>query len=96
MQFIDLKKQQNIIRKKLNQRISDVLEHGQYIMGPEVSELEDHVFSGPSMVFTNIKVPRSEFPKKGSEFYVKHLLKNMPVLYLIPLFSVVLLLVNIP
>jgi UDP-2-acetamido-3-amino-2,3-dideoxy-glucuronate N-acetyltransferase len=25
-------------------------------------EIEDHVFCGPSMVFTNIKVPRSEFP----------------------------------
>ena len=39
-------------------------------------ELEDHVFCGPSMVFTNIKVPRSEFPQKGSEFYVKTLVKK--------------------
>ena len=29
-------------------------------------ELEDYVFCGPSMVFTNIKVPRSEFPQMGS------------------------------
>ena len=26
-------------------------------------ELEDYVFCGPSMVFTNIKIPRSEFPQ---------------------------------
>ena len=31
-------------------------------------ELEDHVFCGPSMVFMNIKVPRSEFPQKGTEY----------------------------
>ena len=28
-------------------------------------ELEDYVFCGPSMVFTNIKNPRSEFPQKN-------------------------------
>ena len=39
-------------------------------------ELEDCVFCGPSMVFTNIKVPRSEFPQRGSEFYQKTLVKK--------------------
>ena len=39
-------------------------------------ELEDYVFCGPSMVFTNIKVPRSEFPQRGSEFYSNTLVKN--------------------
>lgn len=39
-------------------------------------ELEDFVFCGPSMVFTNIKVPRCEFPQKGSEFYSKTLVKK--------------------
>ena len=39
-------------------------------------ELEDYVFCGPSMVFTNIKVPRSEFPQRGSEYYVKTLVKK--------------------
>ena len=34
-------------------------------------ELEDYVFCGPSMVFTNIKIPRSEFPQNGSEYYLK-------------------------
>jgi UDP-2-acetamido-3-amino-2,3-dideoxy-glucuronate N-acetyltransferase len=36
-------------------------------------ELEDYVFCGPSMVFTNIIEPRCEFPQKGSEFYAKTL-----------------------
>ena len=39
-------------------------------------ELEDFVFCGPSMVFTNIKVPRSEFPQSGSEYYIKTLVKK--------------------
>jgi len=39
-------------------------------------ELEDFVFCGPSMVFTNIKVPRSEFPQRGSEYYMKTLVKK--------------------
>ena len=39
-------------------------------------ELEDFVFCGPSMVFTNIKLPRSEFPQQGSEFYGKTLVKK--------------------
>ena len=38
--FIDLKTQQKRIESKLNQRISKVLNHGQYILGPEVKELE--------------------------------------------------------
>ena len=39
-------------------------------------ELEDFVFCGPSMVFTNIKLPRSEFPQKGTEYYKKTLVKK--------------------
>ena len=39
-------------------------------------ELNDYVFCGPSIVFTNIKVPRSEFPQSGSEFYSKTLVKK--------------------
>ena len=38
--------------------------------------LEDFVFCGPSMVFTNIKIPRSEFPQRGSEFYLKTIVKR--------------------
>ncbi len=39
-------------------------------------ELEDYVFCGPSMVFTNIKVPRCEYPQKGSEYYLKTIVKR--------------------
>ena len=39
-------------------------------------ELEDYVFCGPSMVFTNIKLPRSEFPQCGSKYYTKTLVKK--------------------
>lgn len=39
-------------------------------------ELEDFVFCGPSMVFTNIINPRAEFPQKGSKFYKKTLVKK--------------------
>lgn len=39
--FIDLKAQQARIKEDLNQRIQKVLDHGQYIMGPEVAELEE-------------------------------------------------------
>jgi dTDP-4-amino-4,6-dideoxygalactose transaminase len=39
--FIDLKKQQDIIRKRLDKRISSLLDHSHYIMGPEVFELEE-------------------------------------------------------
>ena len=33
-------------------------------------EIEDYVFCGPSMVFTNVLNPRCEFPQRGSEFYL--------------------------
>ena len=39
-------------------------------------ELEDYVFCGPSMVFTNIKLPRSEFPQRGNQYYAKTLVKK--------------------
>jgi dTDP-4-amino-4,6-dideoxygalactose transaminase len=40
MDFIDLKTQQSRIKDSLSQNIQNVLTHGQYIMGPEVKELE--------------------------------------------------------
>ncbi len=39
-------------------------------------ELEDYVFCGPSMVFTNIMLPRCEFPQRGAVFYLKTLVKK--------------------
>lgn len=41
MQFIDLKAQYAALEDKINARIQSVLQHGAYIMGPEVAELED-------------------------------------------------------
>jgi len=43
MQFIDLKAQQKLIRQKIDLRIKKVLDHGKYIMGPEVEELEERL-----------------------------------------------------
>ncbi|MGI0496394.1 acyltransferase [Limnospira platensis] len=37
--------------------------------------LEDYVFCGPSMVFTNIKTPRCEFPRNTSDDYLTTLIK---------------------
>ena len=40
MQFIDLKAQQSRIRTGIDKAIAAVLEHGQYVLGPEVRQLE--------------------------------------------------------
>ena len=40
MQFIDLKRQFDHLRPAIEGRIKDVLEHGKFILGPEVQELE--------------------------------------------------------
>jgi UDP-2-acetamido-2-deoxy-ribo-hexuluronate aminotransferase len=40
MDFIDLKSQYRALREPINAAIQRVLDHGQYILGPEVSELE--------------------------------------------------------
>lgn len=40
MQFIDLNAQQKRIRDKIEANIQAVLDHGKYIMGPEIRELE--------------------------------------------------------
>ena len=37
--------------------------------------LEDYVFCGPSIVFTNINIPRSKYPQRGTDFYEKTLVK---------------------
>ena len=50
LQFVDLKTQYAALRETINARIQRVLDHGQYIMGPEVKELE-----GKLAVFTGAK-----------------------------------------
>ncbi|WP_198036026.1 DegT/DnrJ/EryC1/StrS family aminotransferase [Cupriavidus taiwanensis] len=41
MPFIDLKAQYKALQPRIHARINQVLDHGQYIMGPEVRELEE-------------------------------------------------------
>lgn len=43
IEFIDLKAQQNRIRAAIDSAIARVLDHGQYIMGPEVYEFEERL-----------------------------------------------------
>ena len=43
MKFIDLAAQQKRIREKIENNITTVLDHGQYIMGPEVEMLEERL-----------------------------------------------------
>jgi UDP-2-acetamido-3-amino-2,3-dideoxy-glucuronate N-acetyltransferase len=38
--------------------------------------LEDYVFCGPSMVFTNIVDPRSKYPQVGAQYYLKTIVKE--------------------
>lgn len=54
MQFIDLAAQQARLRDEIDARIAAVLDHGRYIMGPEVGELETALaeFSGAPNVVT--------------------------------------------
>ena len=54
MEFINLKKQQSAIKKHIDERISNVLSHGKYIMGPEVFELEEELkkYTGSKNVVT--------------------------------------------
>lgn len=41
--FIDLKAQYAALKDRIDARMQAVLDHGQYIMGPEVKELEEHL-----------------------------------------------------
>ena len=43
MQFVDLKAQYAALKPQIDARIQRVLDHGQYIMGPEVEELEQRL-----------------------------------------------------
>ena len=51
MEFIDLKTQQSKIKNKIDERIKSVLEHGKFIMGPEVLELEERLSAYVGMKF---------------------------------------------
>jgi dTDP-4-amino-4,6-dideoxygalactose transaminase len=53
-QFIDLAAQQKLIRSQIDAAIKKVLDHGQYIMGPEVKEFEGQLreFTGAKHALT--------------------------------------------
>ncbi len=55
MKFIDLKKQYKLIETEILRSIQTVLEHGQYIMGPEIGKLEQQLadFLGVRHVIVN-------------------------------------------
>lgn len=54
MEFIDLKSQYQRLKSEIDAGIQRVLEHGQYILGPEVAELEDKlaVYTGAKHCIT--------------------------------------------
>ena len=54
VEFIDLKAQRDRIRSEIDRAIARVLDHGQYIMGPEVAELERQLatFTGAKHAIT--------------------------------------------
>ena len=45
MQFIDLKTRHKLIGDKINARIQKVMNHGQFILGPEVLSLNKNLLS---------------------------------------------------
>ncbi len=59
-----------------NVKIGDNVKIQNNVSVYEGVEIEDYVFCGPSMVFTNVIRPRSEFPQRGNEYYKKTLIKR--------------------
>ena len=54
IEFVDLKQQYAVLKDAIGQRMQCVLDHGQYIMGPEVKELESRLaeFTGAKHCIT--------------------------------------------
>ncbi len=59
-----------------NVRIGNFVKIQNNVSVYEGVELEDYVFCGPSLVFTNVLKPRSEFPQRGSHYYLHTLVKR--------------------
>ena len=79
MEFIDLKTQYNLLKESIDMRIQQVLDHGQYIMGPEVAELEaalakfsdaKHVISCSSGTDALLMILMALSIKKGDAVFV--------------------------
>jgi len=60
---------QNVYVAK-NVRIGDFVKIQNNVSLYEGVILEDYVFCGPSMVFTNVKIPRSAYPRNTSDDYL--------------------------
>src|SRR4051812_24117241 len=43
MEFVDIKEQYRVLKSRIDPRIQKVLDHGQFIMGPEIRELEERL-----------------------------------------------------
>lgn len=59
-----------------NVRIGDHVKIQNNVSVYEGVELEDYVFCGPSMTFTNILDPRCKYPQRGGEHYVRTLVRE--------------------
>lgn len=59
-----------------NVRIGDHCKIQNNVSIYEGVELEDYVFCGPSMVFTNIVRPRSKYPQRAAHLYQKTLVRH--------------------
>lgn len=59
-----------------NVKIGDYVKIQNNVSVYEGVTLEDYVFCGPSMVFTNILDPRSKYPQVGAQFYIETLVKE--------------------
>ena len=59
-----------------NVRIGDFVKIQNNVSVYEGVTLEDYVFCGPSMVFTNVLDPNCKYPQLGSKYYVKTLIRE--------------------
>lgn len=62
MNFIDLDAQQKIIRAAIDRNIAGVLNHGKYIMGPEVFELESKLAGFINVRYVRRHARRGQMP----------------------------------
>ena len=64
MEFTDLKTQYRVLQAEIDARMRRVLEHGQYILGPEVRELEEKLaaHTGANSAPTSLTRPPVDDP----------------------------------
>ena len=71
MQFIDLKSRHKLIGDKINARIQKVMNHGQFILGPEVRELNRNSLNTPvqNIVLQSLAVRILPYCTYGIEYW---------------------------